>query len=82
MYGIDHEGLLFHPAMQLLCHLNETALFIWQNCEGTKTERLIETLADHFRVEPDTARRHVTKTMELFSVSGFVSGGTLDRGES
>lgn len=78
-FVIDNEGLLFHPVIQLLCHLNETAMFIWRNCEGLSSDALIDKLACHFRVEPATAKRHVTKTLELFSVSGFVAATPLER---
>ena len=72
-YVIDDEGLLYHPVVQLLCHLNETAMFIWRNCDGLESEALAVRLAEHFRVDLETARRHVTKVLELFSVSGFVA---------
>lgn len=80
-YLIDKEGLLFHSGLQLLSHLNETAMYIWRHCEGRTTDSLVAALADHFGVEQETARRHVTRTLELFSVSGFVEARAESAGE-
>ena len=71
-FPIDRAALLFHPEMQLLCQLNETAFFIWRNCNDRCVEDLALMLTDAFHVEIDTATDHVMRIIELFSISGFV----------
>ncbi len=76
-YAIERDALLFHPELQLLCQLNETACFIWRNCEGRRIDELARQLQSAYTVESATARQHVLRIMELFSLSGFVAEESL-----
>jgi hypothetical protein len=75
-YAIDREGLLFHPDIKLLCQLNETAFFIWRNCEGRRVQDVAHLVTEAFHVGLETAWQHVEGVIELFSISGFLAEET------
>lgn len=54
---IDGEAIVITPADSTLHTLNETATFIWDRADGSRTlEQIAAELIEEFDVEPDALR--------------------------
>jgi hypothetical protein len=64
-HEIDGEAILYDPAANLTHLLNETGLFIWQHCDGTRTaEEIAIVLTGQYDVTIDIARLDVRSAIE------------------
>jgi hypothetical protein len=55
---IDGEAIVITPHDSTLHTLNDTATFIWDRSDGTRTlESIVEEMAQEFDVEPDVLQR-------------------------
>ena len=70
-YPIDREALLHDRTLQTLHCLNETAFYVWRQCDGRSLADLASALTRSYDVEYDTALEHVMRIVELLSVGGL-----------
>ena len=62
---IDNEALLYDPATGSSHRLNETALFIWQRCDGCHgADELVALTARAYEVSPEEASRAVLELLD------------------
>lgn len=62
---LDQELLLLDTLSNKIHQLNQTARFIWQNCDaGHSSEDMAKLLAAEYDVGYDTALRDVVQTVE------------------
>ena len=70
---IDGEAVLFDRATQRTHRMNETALVIWDACDGQRTtDDVARELADRFEVARDRALVDVEQVLAAFAQSGLV----------
>lgn len=70
-YPIDNEALLYDPTLQALYCLNETAFYVWRQCNGRSPADLASDLARSYDVENDIALDHVTNAVEMLAIGGL-----------
>jgi len=62
---IGGEVLVLDAGSQRIHHLNETASFVWAQCEhGASEEEIAAELVLRFDVTPDIATRDVRRTLQ------------------
>ena len=67
IHELDGEALVFDAASGDTHRLNETALFIWRQCEGRLDAREVaERLAEVYDLPTEAALGHVTRMFREF----------------
>ena len=70
---VDGEAIVLDRNNQRVHQLNETATFIIQRCDGTKSiDQLVAALLDHYDVPADVARGNATETLSKMRVLGIL----------
>jgi hypothetical protein len=75
----DQDGvLLFNPDTDQILVLNQTAFFIWRQCDGTQTMAdILRVVKDSFEDVPQNeVENHVTSYVNNMLASGFI--GTVE----
>ncbi|MGB2986446.1 MAG: HPr-rel-A system PqqD family peptide chaperone [Phycisphaerae bacterium] len=80
MHELDGEALVFDPASTDTHRLNQTALFIWRQCDGRQdAQRIADRLVAVYDVSPTAAIEHVERMLKEFQERGLiVETGELD----
>ncbi len=66
-HELDGEALIYDPASADTHHLNQTALFIWGQCNGGRdAARIARRLADSYHVAREAAVDHVERILNEF----------------
>jgi len=78
-YPIDGEALLYDPRHKTLYHLNETAHFVWRQCNGHSLADISRSLNATYDVDAAMVTTQITRILELFAagelfVEGFSNG--------
>ncbi len=69
---LEGEGVIYDPIADKGFYLNETSLFIWKQCDGTRTLDQIEReLAEAYDVSPN-ARSDLETIISNFDVQGLL----------
>jgi PqqD family protein of HPr-rel-A system len=69
----ETEVALYDPDNGKVHLLNDTALAIWDLCDGTTTpEEMIEAICELFRMHRDVVAEDVRRTLEEFDRAGLV----------
>jgi len=64
VHELDGEALIFDPSSGDTHRLNETALMIWQSCDGTHdTDSITKRLTAEYDVSKTEARTHTENTL-------------------
>lgn len=70
----DDGHVLRRPGRNTAHLLNETALALWQLCDGgTTPEEMAEAVAELFGLDRATARREVRRTLDELTEVGLVT---------
>jgi hypothetical protein len=70
---LEGEMVVLDRKADLVHHLNQTASFIWQRCDGHSTRQdIADQLVETFEIDPDTARASVTVTLQQFDELGLL----------
>lgn len=78
VHELDGEGLIFDGRTTDTHRLNETALGIWQACDGTHdARRIAELLTTQFDVSLDDAMEHVGRFLALLDQAGLFAPSPL-----
>lgn len=65
---IDGQAILFDPSTSQTLRLNETALLVWQSCDGRSTLNEVATLLTHcYDVDLQTAQDHTEQLVACFA---------------
>ena len=74
-------GLLFNPDTNQIRVLNTTGLFIWQQCDGSRTlDRIISAMQEAFdQVPADKVTQEVRDFVDDMVATGFI--GTVEHVE-
>ncbi len=65
---IDGQAILFDPTASQTIRLNETALLVWQSCQGQATLNEIATLlTERYDVDFKTAQDHTEQLVACFA---------------
>ena len=71
-HELDGELLIFDPVTSNTHRLNDTALFIWQSCDGTRdVGQVASALAAAYDVSADEAHGHVERLLNELSDKGL-----------
>ena len=71
-HELDGELLIFDPVTSDTHRLNDTALFIWQSCDGTRdVGQVASALAAAYDVSADEAHGHVERLLNELSDKGL-----------
>jgi hypothetical protein len=70
----EYGGLLFNPDTNQIKVVNQTGLFIWQNCDGQMAlDEIVKALQDAFDDIPvDAVNQDVQEFLQVMRESGFV----------
>ncbi len=64
VHELDGEALMYDEATGDTHHLNETALFIWRQCDGRQdARRIARGLAKRYDVSLESAVEHVERML-------------------
>jgi hypothetical protein len=70
---VDGETVVLDRRADLVHQLNQTASFIWHQCDGQRTAREIaDQVVDAFDVDPDTAEASVKAALQQFEQLGLL----------
>lgn len=73
VHELDGEALIFDPGTGDTHRLNETALFIWNRCDGSHgVAGIAAALAQAYEVSEDEARDHVRRIVQDFDERGLL----------
>jgi len=73
VHELDGEALIFDPRSSDTHRLNETALLLWQHCDGQHNAAgMANTLAGRYNVTPQEALQHVERTIGELLALGLV----------
>ncbi len=71
---IDGEAVLYDPQSRHTHRMNQTALWVWQACDGRSTTRqLARRLTKAYEVPFDTALEDVEQSLAAFAQAGLVT---------
>jgi PqqD family protein of HPr-rel-A system len=72
---LDGEAVLFDRATGCTHRMNETALRIWNACDGERTtEEAARGIAAHYDVDVETALADVEQTLAVLARAGMIEG--------
>ncbi|MFQ5494596.1 MAG: HPr-rel-A system PqqD family peptide chaperone [Phycisphaerae bacterium] len=67
IHELDGEALIYDPVSGDTHHLNETAFFVWNDCDGTTSmSRIVDHLVESFDVQRPEAAAHVERVLDDF----------------
>ncbi len=70
---IDNELLLYHPVQTTILYCNQTALVIWQLCDGQRTtQAIIDMLIQAYPEAAGTIADDVKATLEQLARQGAI----------
>lgn len=69
----DSRLFLFLPDRGSLLELNDTAKFIWNNCDGRTAEEIWTLYAKEFGIGLDDARIDVEEVIKILRTKGYIS---------
>lgn len=70
---VDGEHQLFDEHGEAICVLNETALALWELCDGgTRPDEMIDAICDLCNVDHDIAELDVARTLERLTTVGVL----------
>lgn len=70
---VEGEMVVLDRTADLIHQLNQTASFIWGQCDGQSTARdIADQLMDAFDVDPGTAEASVTAALQQFEELGLL----------
>jgi hypothetical protein len=73
VHVLDGEALIFDPVSADTHRLNETALFVWRQCDGRHSaEQTARKLIQAYDVSIDVAMECVERVFDQFESSGLV----------
>lgn len=73
VHELDGEGLIYDPLSADTHRLNETALFIWQCCDGGRASSdIAKSVANTFDITAPAAVPHVEAALEQLKKSRLV----------
>jgi len=73
VHELDGEALIFDPGTGDTHRLNETALLIWNCCDGTHdVTEIARALAEVYEVSAEEARDHVDRILKDFDDRGLL----------
>ena len=76
---IDGEALIYDKLSNLTHRLNDTALFIWEQCNGTRGPDLIaERVRQRYDVNGATAGADVREAIRLMNRNGLLRDAAQD----
>ncbi len=71
---LDGEAIFYDIATDTTCRLNETALLIWQLCDGsTSVRNIVASLVSEYDVSKSEARADVRETLSQLHSVGLIS---------
>lgn len=71
--AVDEEILILDLESNQIHQLNSSASFIWGLCDGdVSVDQLTEIYAEHYEVEPETARADVKQVTEQLCEIGLL----------
>jgi len=71
---VNDELVVLDQANEKIHRLNETAAFLWHQCDGTCTEKEIaERVMQKFDVTADVAHKDVTRFIGEFATLGLLA---------
>ena len=80
VHVLDGEALIFDPISADTHRLNETALFIWRQCDGaTSAQQIARCVSDVYDVAPQAALKHAENTLADLARLGVLSVGSAGR---
>ena len=82
VHELDGEGLIFDAASGDTHRLNDTAFFIWSECDGGHDlRRIAEQLAEVYEVSLDEAVGHVKRMLNEFEQKRLLMDTVTDTQE-
>lgn len=70
---LDGELLLFHPAGQTIMHANETAVLVWQLCDGQRSvSDIIQVLAAVYPEDAADIEQDVPQLLAQFAANDAI----------
>ena len=74
MHELDGEALVFDPVSADTHRLNETALFIWRQCDGQRDAAQIACrLTESYDVSDEQARNCVDRVLDQLETCGLIT---------
>ena len=74
LHELDGEALLYDPMKGDTHRVNETAFFIWHECDGVRsTMTIAKSLTERYDVDLSTAEFHVATILAKFDRFGLLS---------
>ena len=70
---LDGEAFVYDPRTADTHRLNDTALFIWKQCDGEQSVRdVIDAVTEHYDVGIAEACDHVARVIREFEQKGLI----------
>jgi len=70
---VDGETVVLDRQADMVHQLNQSASFIWHQCDGQRTTReIVDQVVDAFDVDPDTAEASVKAALHQFERLGLL----------
>ena len=70
---VDGETVVLDRQADMVHQLNQTASFIWHQCDGQRTTReIVDQVVAAFDVDPDTAEASVKAALQQFERLGLL----------
>lgn len=70
---LEGELLLFQPAGKIIMHGNETAVLVWQLCDGQRTMTdIVEVLAAAYPEDAADIKRDVPELLAQFAANDAI----------
>ena len=71
---LDHEAMLYDQASGRTHRMNETALLVWQACDGRSTTREVaQGITEKYDTSLETALEDVEQSIAVFAEAGLVT---------
>lgn len=72
---LEGEAVLYDRVSGCMHRMNETALRIWNACDGVRTsEDVAAEIAAHYEVPRETAQMDVEQVLAMFASAGLIEG--------
>ncbi|MEK6677060.1 MAG: HPr-rel-A system PqqD family peptide chaperone [Planctomycetota bacterium] len=73
VHVLDDEALIYDPRTADTHRLNETAMFVWKQCDGVQTnDDIAVRISDVYDVTQNEALEHVNRVLDEFSQRGLL----------